>query len=257
MTTLIKLPKALAFILLLPLLSAVGLAETVTVYLENGTERQISINIPMTQFGKSDHYRKAYVLEYMEWWNIGIGLSTRNLPYTFDREKYKNTTPPLEIDKRVEQAVRDHFLKGNPRKGDSFYRKVEREAQAYLQKVRYTGDQNVSEMVVDKIGGLGLQPNIKVPIPPRFSSRAEEYAKAYAIQYMRHWNSLWLEKSDDYPNLSITRNSYDFGRYERREPFVSGDIKKYVEQVFAREGIDNKVADALEEHLKAQSKKKK
>jgi len=205
----------------------------------------------------SDHYRKAYVLEYMKWWNVGVGLTAKNLPHTYDPEKYKNTTPPRQLDSRVEKAVERHFLKGNILKRDALYWKVQREGQEYIEKVRYTGDQNVSERVVNKIGGIGLQPNITVPIPPRFSSRADEYAKAYAIRYMRHWNSLWLEKSSDYPNLSVSLNRYDFWRYESREPFVSGDIEKYVETLFDKQGIYTEVENALEEHLKKQNKKKK
>jgi len=46
MTTLINLSKALAFALFLPLLSAVGLAETATIYMEDGTEKHLTIDIP-------------------------------------------------------------------------------------------------------------------------------------------------------------------------------------------------------------------
>jgi len=250
-----NLSKAVALALFLPLLGAVGLAETVTIYMEGGNEKNLSIDIPREYGGKSDHYRKAYVLEYMRWWNMGIDLSPKTLPYSYDPEKYKNTTPPREIDGRVESAVRSHFLKGNILKRDALYWKVQREAKEYIDKLNYTGDQNVSERVVNKVGGIGLQPNITVPIPPRFSSRADEYAKAYALRYMRHWNSLWLEKSNNYPNLSVSRNRYDFWRYESREPFVSGDIEKYVEKLFDEQGLYAEVEKALDEHLKTQKKK--
>jgi len=255
MNTLINLLKAVALALFLPLLSAVGLAETVTIYMEGGNEKQLSIDIPREYGGKSDHYRKAYVLEYMRWWNMGVGLTQKTLPYSYDSEKYKNTTPSREIDSRVDNAVRSHFFKGNILKRDALYWKVQREAQEYIDKLNYTGDQNVSERVVNKVGGIGLQPNITVPIPPRFSSRSDEYAKAYALRYMRHWNSLWLEKSDDYPNLPVSRNHYDFWCYESREPFVSGDIEKYVEKLFDEQGLYAEIEKALDEHLKTQKKK--
>jgi len=252
----LTLSKTLALALCLPLLSAVGMAEVVTIYMESGDEKHLSIDIPREYGGKSDHYRKAYVIEYMRWWNMGLGLTPKTLPYSYDPEKYKNTTPPREIDSRVESAVHSHFLKGNILKRDALYWQVQREAKEYIDKLNYTGDQNVSERVVNKVGGIGLQPNITVPIPPRFSSRADEYAKAYALRYMEHWNSLWLEKSAAYPKLSVSRNSYDFWRYESSEPFVSGDIEKYVEKLFADQGLYAEVEKALEAHLKDQSKKK-
>jgi len=263
MNTLINLSKVIALALFLPLLGAVAAEHRITIYMDGGDEKELTINVPSQFRAKTDHYIKAYVLEYMHYWNMGIPKRPGTHEYYFDSVKYKASTPPRQIDAAAQKAAHDYFLQNSKTRRargevSAIFKDVADAAVDYVESKEYTGDDNVNEKRIEqKMGFRGMVLKITVPIPPQYSSRADEYAKAYGLAYMRLWNKLLGEK-DDKEDLGMEAiySKYDFGRYESTQPFVGGDLTKQMEKLFKEKDRQAQVEKDLEAHLKAKKKKK-
>jgi len=262
MTTLIRIPKLLVFItaLFLLVLGAVAAEQKVTLYMAGGNVRELTVDVPSQFRAKADHYIKAYVLEYMQYWNAGVPKRPGTHEYYFDSVKYKASTPPRQIDAAAQKAAHDFFLeKSKHRRGRGeisvVFMDVTDAARNYVESLEYTGDDNVSEKVINqKMGIRGMVLKLTVPIPSQYSGRADEYAKAYGLAYMRLWNQL-LDEKDETEDLGMESiySKYDFWRYESVQPFVGGDLKKQMEKLFQEKARRAQVAKDLEAHLKARS----
>jgi len=229
--------------------------------LDGGDEWELTIDVPSQFRTKTDHYIKAYVLEYMHYWNMGVPKRPGTHEYFFDSVKYKASTPPRQIDAAAQKSAHDYFLqRGKTRRArgeiSAIFRDVADEAVDYVESLEYTGDDNISEKVINqKMGIRGMVLKLTVPIPPQYSGRADEYAKAYGLAYMRLWNQL-LDEKDETEDLGMESiySKYDFWRYESAQPFVGGDLKKQMEKLFQEKARRAQVAKDLEAHLKAKKR---
>jgi len=212
---------------------------SITIYMENGDEKELKIQIPSEVASRSDEYVKAYTMLYMEWWNNGVGA---NHPYMFDVTRFKNTTPPKRITALAGNAAEYTFLSNN------LQTKVALEARTYLNDLRYTGDENIKEVEIE-IGSSRYPPYIKktVQIPERFRTRSVEYARGYNYYYRENWNKIAYSKDTDLSPIS----TYTFDIYEsaRLQEGVGGDIKNHMKKIFSTEEIQKEIESLLGAHM--------
>ncbi|WP_156469301.1 hypothetical protein, partial [Cephaloticoccus primus] len=142
----------LSIIALLPL-AAHTAEKRVTIFTSEGYEKELVIDVPSQLMGQEEHYTKAYILNYMRWWNMGVGTTKRNArKYQFDLTHFNENTPPRQISRQAEAAADRHFSK------DDFWAKVVAEGDRFINDINHKSDSSETGMVslsIKPTGGGG------------------------------------------------------------------------------------------------------
>jgi len=217
--------------------------KTMTIYMNNGTEKELRIPVPSSMASRADEYAKAYTILYMKWWNAGVQF---NLPYMFDSSHFENNTPP----KRITAIAGNHaeYVFGMTDLID----KVEQEGANYLEDQTYQDNPPAKEVEIvlgkNKSKSSGLNSTMKVKVPERFQKRAEEYGEAYAQEYESAWDSMFFEAEE----YEVATGDMAFHPGSRRwsDIKIGPDIRAYIKKIFQEEPLLAEIRSAMEAKLK-------
>jgi len=244
-------------VLILPPLLSQAVEKRTTIYTSDGYEKELTIDVPDRFASRADEYIKAYTILYMEWWNRGVGTTARNaLKYHFDPDHFNENTPPRIILADVGRTVESHFSRND------LWEKVALEGANFIENINYKAD-NVEtksiELELKTYFGFSTINKI-IPIPKKYSKRAEEYRNEYAIEYMKAWNPILRE--DRLEGLDTFKDSFSassFYKFEREFTGIriGGDVKNDIRKLFSSPEMREQIRRDQKELAERKAKKKK